>query len=59
MDRRSWYMPAESAAALAQLVDDLHFGTRRPKHEVLTAIVAVAGAHRAEIEKRLSGPSDL
>jgi len=53
MDRRSWYMPRESADALAQLVDDLHFATRRPKHEVLAAVIAVALAHRSEIENRL------
>ena len=53
MDRRSWYMPRESADALAQLVDDLHYATRRPKHEVLAAVIAVALAHRSEIENRL------
>ena len=53
MDRRSWYMPRESADALAQLVDDLHYATRRPKHEVLAAVIAVALAHRSEIETRL------
>jgi len=53
MDRRSWYMPRESADALAQLVDDLHYATRRPKHEVLAAVIAVALVHRSEIENRL------
>ncbi|MFS1305184.1 hypothetical protein [Streptosporangium longisporum] len=56
MDRRSWYMPVESAAALAQLVDDLHYTTRRPKHEVLAAIIDGALARRAETQKKLTDP---
>lgn len=40
MVRRSWYMPAATAARLETALDDLHFETRRPKHEVLTALIS-------------------
>lgn len=53
MDRRSWYMPRSTADALAAAVEDLHFETRRPKHEVLRALVEVAIAHRGEAQARL------
>lgn len=55
MDRRSWYMPKSSADALAAAVEDLHFDTRRPKHEVLRALVEVALEHRGEASARLKG----
>jgi hypothetical protein len=55
MDRRSWYMPKSSADALADAVEDLHFDTRRPKHEVLRALVEVALAHRGEAAAKLKG----
>jgi len=53
MDRRSWYMPKESAEALAAMVDDIHFATRKPKYEILAAVVAEALARRSAIERRL------
>jgi hypothetical protein len=53
MDRRSWYMPRSSADALAAAVDNLHWQTRRPKHEVLAAIVATAVEHTDEALARL------
>ena len=53
MARRSWYLPQADADRLASLVDDLHFTTRRPRHEVLAAVVGVIVDHRAEIEARL------
>ncbi|MFF2077101.1 hypothetical protein ACFVXG_20355 [Kitasatospora sp. NPDC058162] len=53
MDRRSWYMPKASADALAELVDDLHWETRRPKQEILAAVVAEVLARRAQVERRL------
>jgi hypothetical protein len=53
MDRRSWYMPRSSADALAAAVEDLHWQTRRPKHEVLAAIVAAAVEHTDEARARL------
>ena len=45
---------AADADRLASLVDDLHFMTRRPRHEVLAAVVGVIVDHRAEIEARLT-----
>lgn len=45
--RRSWYMPADTAAALETAVEDLHFATRRPKHEVLAELIGL-GLERAE-----------
>lgn len=53
MDRRSWYMPKVSADALADAVEDLHYDTRQPKHEVLRVLVEIALEHRAEIRSRL------
>ncbi|GGZ27874.1 hypothetical protein [Streptomyces nitrosporeus] len=53
MDRRSWYMPQASADALAEIVDDLHYATRQPKHQVLRVLVEVALEHRSEIARRL------
>lgn len=42
MDRRSWYMPKESADALAAALEELHFTTRQPKHVIMAALVAIA-----------------
>lgn len=55
MARRSWYLPADVADRLAAVVDDLHYATRRPKHEVLAAALGVAVDHRADILARLTG----
>lgn len=55
MDRRSWYMPRYVADALADAVEDLHYDTRNPKHEVLRALVEVALEHRDEARARLKG----
>jgi len=38
---------------LAAVIDDLHYSTRRPRHEVLAAVVDVSVSHRAEIEAQL------
>ena len=46
-------MPAATADALAAAVDDLHYETRRPKHEVLAALVAVALEHLDQARNRL------
>lgn len=54
MDRRSWYMPRETADALAAAVEDLHYATRQPKHAILAALVAAALEHTNEVRKRLS-----
>jgi hypothetical protein len=60
MRRRSVYLAAEVADRLDEAVADIHFGTRRPKHEVLAAAVAVALEHRAEraAEARLAGTEE-
>ena len=57
MSRRSWYMDATVADELAAAVDAIHFATRRPKHEVLAAAVAVALKHKSDIEARLQAGS--
>ena len=54
MAHRSWYLRADVADSLAGVVNDLHFATRRPRHEVLAAVISVAVDHRAEIEARLA-----
>jgi hypothetical protein len=54
MDRRSWYMPKDSADALAAALQDLYWSTHRPKHEVLAALIETALAHRDEVQARLS-----
>jgi len=54
MAHRSWYLRADVADHLADVVTDLHFTTRRPRHEVLAAVIEVAVDHRAEIEARLT-----
>jgi hypothetical protein len=51
MDRRSWYMPRESADALAAAVEEMHFTTRRPKHVIVAALVAVALNHLDEVQR--------
>lgn len=56
--RRSWYMPASSAEALARAIDDLHYATRRPKHEVIAALVAVALEHAEDARARLADRDD-
>ena len=53
MDRRSWYMPKASADSLAVAIEDLHFATRRPKHEVLAALVDAALADYPAVQARL------
>jgi hypothetical protein len=54
MRRRSFYMRSDVADRLAAVLDDLHFSTRRPRHEVLAALVDVTLGHRLEIEARLT-----
>lgn len=53
MDRRSWYMPRAAADALGEAVTELHYRTRRPKFEVLAALIAVALDHQDEAAARL------
>jgi hypothetical protein len=54
MTTRSWYISTALADRLAAVVDDIHFSTRRPKHEVLGAAVAFALEHQADIVARLA-----
>jgi hypothetical protein len=54
MRHRSFYMRSDVADRLAAVVDDLHYATRRPRHEVLAALVDVTLGHRSEIEARLT-----
>ena len=56
MRHRSFYMRSVVADQLSEVVDDLHYATRQPRHEVLAALVDVALRHRAEIEERLKQP---
>lgn len=55
MDRRSWYMPKESADALAAALEELHYATRQPKHAIMAALVAVALEHLEDVEQRVKG----
>jgi hypothetical protein len=55
MSHRSWYLAADAAERLAAVVDEIHHVARKPKHEVLSAAVAVAVEHQAEILARLTG----
>jgi hypothetical protein len=54
MRHRSFYMRSDVADRLAAVVDDLHYVTRRPRHEVLAALVGVSLDHLAEIKARLT-----
>jgi hypothetical protein len=50
---RSWYLDTAVADRLAAVVDDIHYRTRRPKHEVLAATVTIALEHQDAIEARV------
>lgn len=52
--RRSLYVDHAAADALAQLVDDLHWKTRRPKHELLAAAFTLAVENPDDVLARLS-----
>jgi hypothetical protein len=49
MDTRSWYMLRSTADQLGEVVDDLHFQTRLPKHVIMAALVNVVSRHQAEV----------
>ena len=53
MLHRSFYMRSDDEARLTALIEDLHHGTRRPRHEVLAAVIHTTRQHRAEIERSL------
>jgi hypothetical protein len=50
---RSYYMSRGDADRLTALIEDLHFGTRLDKHEILAVVVDVVEQYRPEIEKRI------
>ena len=51
--RRSWYTSTAAADAFTKVVDDIHFETRVPKHEVVAALMAAAVERRDQVTKRL------
>lgn len=55
MRRRSWYLPSDVSDRLAEVVDEIHWATHRPKHEILAAAMTVAVEHQEEILARLNG----
>jgi hypothetical protein len=55
MDKRSWYMRRVTADRLDELVTDLHFATRLPRHVILAAMVDVMAANLAQVRDRLDG----
>jgi transcription termination factor NusB len=55
MDRRSWYMPKESADALAAAIEELHYTERAPKHVVVAALVEVALDHLDDVRRHIQG----
>lgn len=56
MTRRSWYVEQTAADALSAAVDDIHFATRAPKHEVLAALIRAAVAQAEAVKAELSHP---
>jgi hypothetical protein len=55
MDRRSWYMPKDTADTLAAAIEELHYTERLPKHVVMAALVSVALDHLDDIRRHLGG----
>lgn len=55
MDRRSWYMPKETADALAAALEELHWSTRQPKHVIMAALVTAALEQLPAVEQRIKG----
>ena len=53
MTKRSYYLTRDLADRLATAVDDLHFATRAPKHEVLGAVIQAGLADLERIEGQL------
>lgn len=54
MSRRSWYAEREAVDALAAVVDDIHFATRAPKHEIVSELFRAAAAAAPKVQKKLS-----
>lgn len=56
MTRRSWYTSEASADAFSDAVDEIHYATRVPKHEVVAALLRAAVAQAPQVEKDLHAP---
>lgn len=54
MTRRSWYASSDAVQELARVVDDIHYTTRVPKHEVVSELFKAAVAAAPRVEKKLS-----
>lgn len=54
MSRRSWYAEQEAVEALAEVVDDIHYATRKPKHQVVSELFRAAVAAAPRVQKKLS-----
>lgn len=54
MSRRSWYAERGAVDALAAAVDDIHFATRAPKHEIVSALFHAAAAAAPKVRKKFS-----
>lgn len=54
MSRRSWYAEQDAVESLAAVVDDIHFATRAPKHQIVSELFRAAAAAAPKVEKKLS-----
>lgn len=54
MSRRSWYAEQDAVESLATVVDDIHFATRAPKHQIVSELFRAAVAAAPKVEKKLS-----
>lgn len=54
MSRRSWYAEQDAVEALAKTVEELHFATRAPKHQVVSELFRAAVAAAPKVQKKLS-----
>jgi len=55
MTRRSWYVERAAADTFNEVVEEMHFQTRLPKHRIASALLYEAAARAGEAEKRLMG----
>ncbi|MFH9426399.1 hypothetical protein [Streptomyces sp. NPDC017529] len=53
MTRRSWYTKTAAADAFQKAVDDIHFSTRVPKHEVVAALLEAAVGQADRVQRKL------
>lgn len=59
MTRRSWYTTTTAADAFTTAVDDIHFATRIPKHQVVAALMEAAAAQAPRVQARLAKQGGL